>query len=1001
MSFLQRFFSLTALALRRIVNQPALSLCLLVGATLAVGLVVAVPSYVNAAQARALQKRLSDTIEAQTGRKDMSKQFSVRFSHIDFGSTPLKLEDYKKFDAFVRTRGATNLVLPTKSIQRYFSSRNYRTFEADTVRYDEETTTSQELFYASFGVLPNIENLIVMDEGEMPRATDASQPIEALVVRSTANYYGIRSGDVFTLELTIQKEAFTDANEKIIRDEIRPVRVRVSGIFQPKDIRSDQWALDPNVLRETFVINENAYIERLLPLNPNVTTLAIWNVQLDPTHLTIDDVPTILRRTEALKLEAFQFSKNFTLDSPAITGLRSFDKAARESLFALTLFAMPAVAMALYFLAMIASMATQQQEREIAILRSRGASTLNVFLLSAIQGLLIATIALVLGTFLGMLLAALMVNSRSFLDFGSPTSAALATFNFSPSVSRVAVIAACVSAIVMILPAIQIARRNVLQLGAERARNLRAPFWQRAFLDVLLLIVCVYGYFQLQQRGSFATIAQDLESVGEIGKTVAQLTAADDPFKDPVRFLLPVLSITALGLFAVRLLPRVIGLFARALEATHANRGVLLPLFFAMRELARSPHAYIAPLVLLIFTLGVAMFGASAARTLDRHLFDATYLRVGADARIVENGESNKPKSFGPFGEALPDDGSPELFSFMPVEDHLKINGVKDFARAVTLNVDPVALRRGDNNQPGKLLAIDRMRFQRIARSAFREDYANRQFDVLMNALGSSRDGLLASGEFLAANDLGIGDKLAMRFHFDQQTQIVTFTVKGWFELFPIIGLGDAKQVFVTHLDYTFDGIGKEVPYDVLVKLDDSAGGKEVGVAASEQRFLVEDVLDAREMIREEQLRPERQGMFGMLSATFIFITSLTVVGFAIYALLSFRRRAIEIGVMRSMGFSVGQMTLYVVFLQGLIVLIGAGIGAGLGLLVSRLFVPFLQFGGTLIQSVPPFVTRMAWQDAALLNLAVAFALFVVLSGSLIFLRRLRLFEVVKLGGTT
>jgi hypothetical protein len=65
------------------------------------------------------------------------------------------------------------------------------------------------------------------------------------------------------------------------------------------------------------------------------------------------------------------------------------------------------------------------------------------------------------------------------------------------------------------------------------------------------------------------------------------------------------------------------------------------------------------------------------------------------------------------------------------------------------------------------------------------------------------------------------------------------------------------------------------------------------------------------------------------------------------------------------------------------------------------LFVPFLQFGGTLIQSVPPFVTRMAWQDAALLNLAVAFALFVVLSGSLIFLRRLRLFEVVKLGGTT
>lgn len=1000
MSFLQRFFSLTALALRRIVNQPALSLCLLVGATLAVGLVVAVPSYVNAAQARALQKRLSDTIEAQTGRKDMSKQFSARFSHIDFGSTPLNLDDYKTFDAFVNQRGAPNLILPTKSIQRFFNSGNFRVFESETQRYDEEFSTVRELFFASFGVLPGIDNLILMDEGAMPRDTDATQPIEALVVRSTANYYGIRAGDVYTVEVTVKKEVFTDSNEKTVRDEVRPVRVRVSGIFNPKDIRSDQWALDPNVLRETFVINEKMFVERLLPLNPNLMTLAMWNVQLDPSRLTVDDVPSILRRTETLKLEAFQLSKNFSLESPAINGLRVFDQAARESLFALTLFALPAVAMALYFLAMIASMATQQQEREIAILRSRGASTLNVFLLSAIQGLLIATIALVLGTFLGMSLAALMVNSRSFLDFGMPTRESLNTFNLSPTVMRVAIVAALVSAIVMILPAIQIARRNVLQLGAERARNLRPPFWQRAFLDVLLLIVCAYGYFQLQQRGSFATLAQNLENVGELGKTVAQLTAADDPFKDPVRFLLPVLTITALGLFAVRLLPRGIGFLARLLDAAHANRGALLPLFFALRELARSPQTYIAPLVLLVFTLGVAMFGASAARTLDQHLIDATYLRVGADARIVENGESNKPKSFGP-GQAPPDDGTPELFSFMPVEDHLNIQGVKDFARVATLQADPVALRAGDNNAAGKLLAVDRLRFQRIARSAFRDDYANRKFDSLMNALGSSRDGILANGAFLAANDLGIGDKLALRFRYDQQTHVVTYTVKGWFELFPIVGFGDAKQIFVGNIDYTFDGIGKEVPYDVLVKLEPNTNGKAIGAAASERRFLVQDVFDARELIRDEQLRPERQGMFGMLSATFIFITLLTVVGFAIYALLSFRRRAIEIGVMRSMGFSVGQMTLYVVFLQGLIVLIGAGIGAGLGLLVSRLFVPFLQFGGTLIQSVPPFVTRMAWQDAALLNLAVAFALFVVLSGSLIFLRRLRLFEVVKLGGTT
>jgi putative ABC transport system permease protein len=158
-------------------------------------------------------------------------------------------------------------------------------------------------------------------------------------------------------------------------------------------------------------------------------------------------------------------------------------------------------------------------------------------------------------------------------------------------------------------------------------------------------------------------------------------------------------------------------------------------------------------------------------------------------------------------------------------------------------------------------------------------------------------------------------------------------------------------------------------------------------------------VRDRVELMRIEQSRPERQGMFGMLSASFVFITVLTLTGFAVYALLSFRRRSIEIGVMRAMGLSGGQMALYVIFLQTFVVLLGAAIGGGLGVLVSRLYVPFLQLGGTLLKSVPPFFVRLAWTDTLLFYVALMIALGVVIGGSMVFLRRLKVFEVVKLGG--
>ncbi len=699
------------------------------------------------------------------------------------------------------------------------------------------------------------------------------------------------------------------------------------------------------------------------------------------------------------KREAFQFEKSLNLRSRVIDSLIEYRTAAQELNLVLTVFSMPAFAMVVYFLALIAGMVVRQQESELAILQSRGSSTFDIFLLYLLQSVIMGVLAFAIGLPLGLSVAGLIANTRSFLDFSFNPDTFRAVMRVTGPVLRTAIGAAVAGTFIVMLPVFGVAGRNILVHGTSRARNNRKPFWQRIYLDFLLLIPCVYGFIQLRQRGSLASVTAQLERAGDFGATVARLTASEDPFRDPVRFLIPVLTVTALGLLAARLMPYIVGFFARVIGLPDVTRGPALPIFLALRELARSPGDYIAPLVLLIFTLGVAIFGASAARTLDQHLIDSTLLTVGANTYLIEGGESLKPPA-SPFSSPRPEDeNKPELFNMPPVEDHSRIAGVRGFARVAEIPVVPQT-QRYDEQTRYSLYAVDRRAFHQIAQNAFRSDYASQSFGGLMNALGASRDGLLGSRKFLNDNGLRVGDQIVFKFIEDPVPVYLTYTVRGNFVHFPIAGADDSGSGFVTDIAYTFETLGKEVPYNVLLDTDPGADGREIATLATTQHeYLVKDLRDKKEIIFKEQSRPERQGMFGMLSASFVFITVLTLTGFAVYALLSFRRRSIEIGVMRAMGLSGGQMALYVIFIQTFVVLLGALIGGGLGVLVSTLFVPFLQLGGSLLTSVPAFFVRLAWQDTLLFYLALSIALLAVIMGSLIFLRRLRVFEVVKLGG--
>jgi putative ABC transport system permease protein len=705
----------------------------------------------------------------------------------------------------------------------------------------------------------------------------------------------------------------------------------------------------------------------------------------DGSRVRTPDVPRLLDGVKIVEARATALLNNTTLDASPVQALQTYSQAARVLTVVLTIFGIPVLMLVLYFVGQIAGMVVRRGQGEVALLRSRGATRGQVLFVHLLEGLLVGAMGLILGLLLGGLLAQLMGQMRSFLDpsLGArPDEAPLLTLKGVPVVFSWPAVwfglaGVGLAVIASLLPALAASRHTIITFKWEQARALRRPFWQRYFVDVLLLAVSLYGLFVL--RGQ---------------QTIARVGRGDDPFSNPLLVLVPALFCFSLALLFMRIFPALMSGLAWL-----ADRLPGTVLLLTLRQVARSAGQYIGPLLLLIVTLSLATFTASMAATLDGHLHDQVYYQVGADMNLAELGQSTES----PDRPTLPGEqpatparaeGEPRWL-FLPVGEHLSVPGVKAAARVgdyrATSNI-------GGRQQSGRLLGVDWTDFTQVA--FFRSDFAaNDSLGGLMNQLALKRGNILVSRSFLASNNLSIGDPLRLTVNVEDVFEPIDFTVAAALDLFPTLYPQDGP-FFVANLDYVHESLGETFPYDVWLSTDPSIRGEDIVTGVRDLGLAVVTASDARATMSAEQMRPERQGPFGLLSVGFLAAAALTVLGFLVYAVVSFQRRFIELGMLRAVGLSVVQMAAFLAGEQITLVLVGVGIGSGLGVAASNVFIPFLQVGANKAAQVPPFVVQIAW-DRLWIIYAVFGAMFLVAVGVLsLLLVRMKLFEAIKLGET-
>jgi hypothetical protein len=150
-----------------------------------------------------------------------------------------------------------------------------------------------------------------------------------------------------------------------------------------------------------------------------------------------------------------------------------------------------------------------------------------------------------------------------------------------------------------------------------------------------------------------------------------------------------------------------------------------------------------------------------------------------------------------------------------------------------------------------------------------------------MNRLALQPDGILAPRSLLEVTHLNVGDQLQLRVIIEEVQLIASFTIAGVCDYFPTVY--EHKPTVVGNLDYLFFQGGGVFPYRLRLRAHPDADGRSISEAIEFRVVETARRQDARALIKAEQDRMERVGIFGTLSIGFLATAIMAGIGLLVY----------------------------------------------------------------------------------------------------------------------
>ena len=469
-------------------------------------------------------------------------------------------------------------------------------------------------------------------------------------------------------------------------DDQPSTRVVVVGVIEPVDLEDEYWYRRHKLLAYqdddwTLVplfTSEPALRQQIGRRYPGIYTSSAWFVQIDREGIPAKRVDELQRELQRVRRDVTNNLPNGSTSTGLIRILEDHEEQLLLARIPLFLMVFLVTGILAYYLTITAGMVIRARAGEIAMLKSRGATTVQIGILTLVEGLLLAGPALVAGALLSPLLAkalgGLVFDAESV---GAPVSLSWQAFGMGAAGAALAVI-------VLSLATLAAASKGIVEFRQSGARPARTPFIHRYYLDLLALAVIAFLWWQISSRGTVLT-----RSLGSRDLEI-----------DFALLLGPALGLIALGLLVMRLFPLALGISARIVGPV--GPGWLVQ---GLRRIARDPIAPGSLVALLMLATALGVVGSAFSATLNRSLDDRVRYDVGADIR-VQHDNGRITRAFAGISDALPNS-------------------------AEAMRTEGSLLTEGFGSQRVSVLAVDTARFADVA--WWRDDFAEGEsLDSLM-----------------------------------------------------------------------------------------------------------------------------------------------------------------------------------------------------------------------------------------------------------------------------
>jgi ABC-type antimicrobial peptide transport system permease subunit len=588
------FLSVLPVVVRRVSANFRLLLAVVIGAVLASAIMSTTAIYTDAIRDLGLSFAIRERDEDEINLVVRST------SQTGLGA------DYQRNEEYIETsaQGAFGSIIEGQPTAIGKSATFYPTAPGAPVSTADNRDRGHFLF------VDGMEAHINMVQGQLPGDATASAQgppsFDVAVGAETARANGIEVGREFDMyPFWVEGAA--------------PIRARVAAIIEPRDPEEEFWGDQTDLF--TFdsanwktipmFISSTTFFDAVMGYLPNMTSDYTTLI-----YLNTSDVNS--RNADAVRAALEGYNNNLTsnvvrtnVQTALPEVLATYDQKLFFTRIPLLVLVLQIAAIVLYYLYMVSTMLVERQAGEIALLKSRGATTAQVMRIYVMEGLAILAFALILGPPIAAIVISFLGQTPPFQDLSGGA-------NLQVHLSRQAYYwaagGALLAFITLLVPAYQASRNTMVQQRTASARPPKQSFFTRYYLDLVLVGLGAILLYQLDRRGTL--VSEDFFGEQSV---------------DPIVLLTPAFFILTVGLVFLRLFPLVLNVLAWVVARAQGA-----PILIGMWQLVRNPVHYSRLVLLLMLATAVGMFAASFGATLDESYRDRAFYESGSDVRLTD-----------------------------------------------------------------------------------------------------------------------------------------------------------------------------------------------------------------------------------------------------------------------------------------------------------------------------------------------------------------------------